>query len=167
MSSQQAALFLTGWRKLPDELKTHILGYALPQAVAFNADTFAVTPRNRRSTTFETFIMPLLACPETISIATELLYKHFTMCIKHSRHHGGLQYPSPTINADVRRLHIQIPLSVKNMHFLRKLGEGHLGFPNLHHVGLQLNGLTFMGQTTFNAICDKEPIVLRTKVLKV
>jgi hypothetical protein len=167
MSSPPAASFLAGWRKLPDELKTHVLRYALPQTMTFNADAFAGTPRNDRSNTFETYIMPLLTCPEIAGIATELLYKHYAVCIKHFGDHSGLLYPSPTINVHVRRLHIQITLSVKNLGFLRKLSEGHLGFPNLHYVALNLRGLAPEHETTFNSICAMKPIVIRTRVLEV
>jgi hypothetical protein len=167
MSLPQPASFSAGWRKLPDELKTHVLRYALPQAVDINADNLAVTPRFRRSISFETYIMPLLTCPETTGIATELLYKHYTVCIKHFGDHGGLQYPSPKLNSHVRRLRIHIALSVKNLSFLQKLSEGHLGFPNLHYVALHLKGLAPEYEITFKSICAMKPIVMRTRVMEV
>jgi hypothetical protein len=53
------------------------------------------------------------------------------------------------------------------MGFLRKLGEGHLGFPNLRYVALHLIGSHLEDETIFSTICGMERIVVRTKVMEV
>jgi len=87
----QPDLFLEGWRSLPDELKLHVLSFALPSSIMIHGQIFnkvhiqhvlhgglshlshAHAPR------LNSIVLLFLATAEMSQLATEVFYKQNTV----------------------------------------------------------------------------------------
>jgi hypothetical protein len=139
-SQPQNPTFLTNWNKLPDELKLHVLSFALPVNQCYDAVDFSVVLRNQsgaygtRVHDFETRLLPLLACSNIASMAYENYYKQNSMWFHPSAGLGSGLIPPANILPFVRRLSLCVRYDLKGLEFIVKLGSGDIGFANLHHV---------------------------------
>jgi hypothetical protein len=106
-SQPQTPTFLTNWNKLPDELKLHVLSFALPVDQHYSSVDFSVALRRWSSGQvhdFETRLLPLLACSKLASMAYEIYYKQNTMHISHNGQPGHGFLPPANVMPFVHRL---------------------------------------------------------------
>jgi hypothetical protein len=142
-----ASPFFKGWRRLPDELKVHVLKYALPADQNFGDCGFFRTGKNILGpplmVSFHKVVFPLLiAFPESPGLISEVFYSTNTMVIHDTcpSEISELQHPPQTVTYWVHQVQINLKLSVENLHYLRRLSRGEMGLPNLQLLAIQFMG---------------------------
>jgi hypothetical protein len=113
--------FITGWRKLPDELKLQIVDYILPTDIYlshFNNIGLSVAPspfecfvdRYTSGVARSTEVQPLLACPETSGLVLEALYKTATTYIVVNDRTDGVGLPPQAVRSHIRKMEVVIKI---------------------------------------------------------
>jgi len=80
------------------------------------------------------------ALPEMAGQIYEVFYGQNTMWMPEFCTTLDRSYPPRPINMFVRHLEIELVLAVKNLDYLRRLGNGDLGFPDLRSISISING---------------------------
>jgi hypothetical protein len=150
--------FLDGWLTLPDELKLRVISFALPFDARLLSLDFSAALRDQIDpdllqswlfaspgglTTFNTDVLPLLACPELRHMAYEAFYKPNTIVFSVSRDSSHLCHPTKFITAFMRRIRMLPDFeTVEGFAFLIKVGKEDLCGANLHRVELFITGVS-------------------------
>ncbi|OAL52939.1 hypothetical protein IQ07DRAFT_641368 [Pyrenochaeta sp. DS3sAY3a] len=134
--------FAHNWTRLPTELKVHILNYTLPHTQTFTATDFCRkhTRRNTRrhsSSSFETHVLPLLACPFTAVLAKEAFYRNNTFLVSNWSFTGHITLPPPAVRPHIRQLKLQLQFSARALTALQALPL----FPHLLRVAIDITGV--------------------------
>lgn len=135
--------FLDHWRSLPDEIKVVIIQHALPPfkdgCVTYETTTSKLLEDESLSSVLQ-LIIPFAAVPDIATLAYEQFYSQNTVTISDSKGWGHLRYPPRAINHFVRRLDVSILLNIENLKYIRKLGNGCMGFENLADIQIHISG---------------------------
>lgn len=135
--------FLDRWRNLPEEIKVAIIQHALPpfkNRSITQAMTSSSPLEDETLSSVLQLITPFAAVPHIATLAYEQMYSENTVAISDSKGWGHLRYPPRAINHFVRRLDISILLNIEKLHYIRKLGNGYMGFENLADVQIHISG---------------------------
>lgn len=151
--------FLDGWRKLPDELKLMVLGYALPHNLDFTSFSFSKTRaareyRKHMSSTqgrisnrsrfydgmqiFQTDVFPLLACGEIRHLVFEAFYNRIRM-VFFGNPLSRSRFPPSSVSGFVRLVLIPIKPSSEQYADLEKLANGALCMQNLKDLKIHIS----------------------------
>jgi hypothetical protein len=144
----QLPAFITGWRKLPDELKLKVLEYALPTTIKsehirrmkyglkrYESD-FRIQERGWEPSKT---IWSLLACPETSGLVMEALYHGSTVAVWVSPKDGTFELPPASVRHHVQHLTISLGLSVGSTDTLARLASV---FPALKQANIKIHAWT-------------------------
>jgi hypothetical protein len=173
----QLPAFITGWRKLPDELKLKVLEYALPakieakhmQLINYGLERYGSNFRfQRRGWEPSKTIWSLLACPEMSGLAMEALYHGSIMAVWVFPKDGTFDLPPISVHRRVQHLQIILGLSAGSFDILARLANI---FPALKQVDISIQQLSLMTPEMRKAIheaLDAAPsISFNTKALRV
>ncbi|KAH7392076.1 hypothetical protein DE146DRAFT_757825 [Phaeosphaeria sp. MPI-PUGE-AT-0046c] len=135
--------FLDSWRTLPEEIRVAIIQYALPpfkDRCITHEMTGSKTLADESLSSVLQLITPFASVPDIATLAYEQLYSENTVAISDSKSWGHLRYPPRAVNHFVRRLDISILLNIKKLDYIRKLGNGYMGFENLADIQIHIAG---------------------------
>ncbi|KAI4932600.1 hypothetical protein J4E85_002998 [Alternaria conjuncta] len=129
---------------LPDELKLQILRLALPSGKKIGSPWACLTYRSNMhvdSVCYKDCWLNLVrALPEMAGLIYEVFYGQNIIWMPEFCTTLDRSYPPRPINMFVRHLEIELVLAVKNLDYLRRLGNGDLGFPDLRSISITING---------------------------
>ncbi|OAK99179.1 hypothetical protein IQ06DRAFT_294593 [Phaeosphaeriaceae sp. SRC1lsM3a] len=135
--------FLDRWRSLPEEIRVAIIAHALPpfktRCITHEMKSSEVLADESISSVLQ-LITPFAAVPDIATLAYEQFYSENTVAISDSKGWGHLRYPPRSINHFVRKLDISILLNIKKLAYIRKLGNGYMGFENLVDIQIHIAG---------------------------
>jgi len=157
----QPTPFLLRWRALPNELKLLILGFALPSDATFSPLDFSqMRSRNNityvrkltepwpsrerdvaitKSQRFDAELLPLLACPEIATLATEVFYNRNIMKLSH----GFSLLPPRRTRSFVRNIRVASIVTLESVGALETLADDVSVFDNLRVVTLDFKENVF------------------------
>jgi hypothetical protein len=168
-SQNQANKFSSGWYKLPDELKLHVLRYALPVDQHYTYQDFNRSLRyaGMQHDHFETAVFPFLACPRLSSLASEYLYSHNTIQLWPT-------FPKPTflpyvaMRHCIRNLYVHVKRDINDFEFLAKLADGSTAFQRLRDLEINIGLPPYNARGKFYEFYSTmDPIQFDAKVLRV
>jgi len=193
----QPAPFLTGWRKLPDELKVQILNHALPVGRLFDHRDFTLAGQfdELSAIQYHKHVLPLLSIPELAGLVTEVFYaknfmdidlvghssgagstakltklqpSKYDLPIKVSSPHSQPLYPPMQARSSVRHLVINIPeLVPKTIDFLQRVASDDLGMNKLHSVVLIFSCCGTDRDQMLDLLSSLAPIEIPTRKLEI
>jgi hypothetical protein len=141
--SQCPSSTLANWRKLPDELKVHILGYLVPTGGQYSAQDFVKWTNMSLCHEVWNVVMPLLSCPEIFNFVVELFWGQNTMCIHKRRAHKSKRstvlYPPHYSWVYLRRLRLSLGDGALDEGALQDVARAIRDFPHLRHLTLIIN----------------------------
>lgn len=174
-----AQIFLKGWRSLPDELKLHVLSFAIPSGLAIDERAFSkkikeLSLRYRKPegwlvgyydprTILYCTALPFLGNAEIAQLAFEVLYKQNII-------HLNQFSLSPPLSArsHIRNLSIATEPYYETFDKLRSLFHGSFDYPNLALVTIEFLLLSgYISADTVSAISHLDAIRIRTNELHV
>ncbi|KAF1842993.1 uncharacterized protein K460DRAFT_367913 [Cucurbitaria berberidis CBS 394.84] len=146
--------FLTGWNRLPDELKLQILKETVPRDTYFASSFKKEIPhwRHRHVRGSWRTMLPLLSIPQIKGLALEAFYSQNEMGIMNnelrsynSEERSVIYYPPRNMRDYITKLYIRSCPSVRTLELLINLGSGSTGMNHLRSVTVVINGSLHWG----------------------
>lgn len=166
--------FLIGWRKLPDELKVEILGYALPSGDYLLPNPFRRELYRRDSVCLRNHVRPILACPEIAALGLEVLYKQNVLFFDNIYKEEPLLLPPKPLRKHVHCWYAQLNIEQVGSSNFNMLATNQAGFPAMKSITLFIQGirsqdqeLTDITASTRLRLSDMDTIRFNTKELKI
>jgi hypothetical protein len=169
-TQHQPQAFLEGWCKLPDELKIAILNHCLPRHSTITESFSRLGTGPRGQTDFDAYLLPLLVCPGTACLATEILYCDNTVHIVHGREQMSKCFiPPPNAWQHISQLSLSCQLGRQTLSFLARIGKTLESLQHLKCVDVVIWSRTNPADSVVHSLLatDTETVSIPTLRLKV